>query len=190
MGSPVTSSAVLVAQSAARARILEAFRLLMLERGYRRLTIRQVLERAHVGRTTFYAHFRSKDDLLAASVEGLGRSLARTSEAARATGCTDPLPFASAFLRHAVASRPMLAVLAEDSTRVVLETHVLRMLGQHVRAELAAGGHSHDDGLVQFVVGALWHTAQWYARQRCRAPDEVAAEFAARVKPLLGSEAR
>lgn len=40
---------------------------LMVERGYERVTVQDILDRADVGRSTFYAHFRSKDDLLVVS---------------------------------------------------------------------------------------------------------------------------
>ncbi|MET7770375.1 TetR/AcrR family transcriptional regulator [Nocardia sp. NPDC005366] len=40
---------------------------LMLERGYERISVSDILERADVGRSTFYAHFRDKDDLLLVS---------------------------------------------------------------------------------------------------------------------------
>ncbi|NLE82528.1 MAG: TetR family transcriptional regulator [Rhodococcus sp.] len=40
---------------------------LMLERGYARITVQDILDRADVGRSTFYSHYRDKDDLLAVS---------------------------------------------------------------------------------------------------------------------------
>ncbi|MEU8895315.1 helix-turn-helix domain-containing protein [Nocardia sp. NPDC048505] len=56
---------------------------LMLERGYDRITVRDILERADVGRSTFYAHFRDKDDLLVvSSAEFLRTALAAAERSA------------------------------------------------------------------------------------------------------------
>jgi AcrR family transcriptional regulator len=48
--------------------VLAAFRDLMLERGYSRLTVRAIIDRANVGRSTFYEHFRNKEDILRESI--------------------------------------------------------------------------------------------------------------------------
>ena len=55
---------------AARSRglLLDALRELMCERGFERLTTQNIIDRAGVGRATFYAHFENKEELLAASV--------------------------------------------------------------------------------------------------------------------------
>lgn len=50
-----------------RATLHRALIELMIERGYDRVTVQDVLNRADVGRSTFYAHFHSKDDLLVVS---------------------------------------------------------------------------------------------------------------------------
>lgn len=44
--------------------IQEALVSLMLEKGYEKITIQEIIDRANVGRSTFYAHYRDKEDLL------------------------------------------------------------------------------------------------------------------------------
>lgn len=44
---------------------------LILEREYAALTVQDILDRANVGRTTFYSHFYDKDDLLHSEFEKL-----------------------------------------------------------------------------------------------------------------------
>jgi AcrR family transcriptional regulator len=42
---------------------------LIVERGYPRVTVQDVIDRADVGRSTFYSHYRDKDDLLLSSLD-------------------------------------------------------------------------------------------------------------------------
>lgn len=53
-----------------RALLHSSFVELLLEQGYESLKIGTVAERANVGRSTFYEHYRTKHDLLRASIAG------------------------------------------------------------------------------------------------------------------------
>lgn len=53
---------------------------LMIERGYDRVTVSDIIDRADVGRSTFYAHYRDKDELLLLScTEFLRREITATT---------------------------------------------------------------------------------------------------------------
>src|SRR5438128_149154 len=81
-----------------RASITDAFIGLVLEHGYDRTTVQDILNRADVGRSTFYTHFRDKESVLLSCFadlrEGLGAALAATTGQAT-TGqvtTTGPVP--------------------------------------------------------------------------------------------------
>ncbi len=51
--------------------IFEAFRTLVLSRRYEEIRVAEIIDAANIGRSTFYDHFKSKDDVLLCSIEPL-----------------------------------------------------------------------------------------------------------------------
>jgi len=45
------------------------------EKGFEALTLQEIIDRANVGRATFYAHFDRKEDLLVSGLDGLRLAL-------------------------------------------------------------------------------------------------------------------
>lgn len=146
-----------------REALLGALPALMMERGYERLTIQNVLERAQVGRATFYAHFDSKDDLLAASVAKL-----RTWLVAAWRSMPDQrLGFTLPFFEHLASHGPLYEKSIARESEVSVERHIRGMLAGLVRDDLA--GRRGDkvncaapELAVQYVTGALWSTIVWW----------------------------
>jgi AcrR family transcriptional regulator len=48
---------------------------LMQDKQYNKITIQEIIDRADVGRSTFYSHYETKDDLLLGCIEHLLESL-------------------------------------------------------------------------------------------------------------------
>lgn len=59
-----------------RQALMSAFIGMLLDEGYEAVTVERVAERANVGRSTFYMHYKSKDDILRQSMTHPSMSLA------------------------------------------------------------------------------------------------------------------
>ena len=162
-----------------RAALLGALPTLMIERGYERITIQNVLERADVGRAIFYAHFDSKDDLLAGSVANLRTWLIEAWQAMPDQRLGFTLPFFQHLSSHGAIYEKSIARASEVS----VERHIRQMLIGLVRDDLASRrGQSTNPGAVdlavQYVVGALWSTIVWWMESGMSLPpSEINALF-------------
>ena len=48
---------------------------LMIQKGYEIITVQDIIDEANVGRSTFYAHYTSKGDLLMSGLKNLSKNL-------------------------------------------------------------------------------------------------------------------
>ncbi len=53
----------------------DALMSLIVEKGYEAITVQNIIDRANLGRSTFYAHYRDKEDLLLSGMEELVHSI-------------------------------------------------------------------------------------------------------------------
>ena len=105
-------------QTALRSALLE----LVLERGWDAVSVQAVCARAQVGRSTFYAHYADKEELLLSGFDGLARELRAHVRRAGA----DRLAFVGPLVSHVSAHRRLFRALAGKRTAHKVER---RMLG-------------------------------------------------------------
>lgn len=118
-----------------RTRLKEALLELIEERGYESITVRDLTERADVGRSTFYAHFDSKESLLFDGFEGWLLSLPELPEGSGPEGTV--LRFSLPMLRHVrTRGRFFLAVMVEGASPGV-RRKTIALLAEVIRRELS-----------------------------------------------------
>jgi len=172
--------------------LLDALVQLLMERGYEKLTIQNLLDRARVGRSTFYAHFEGKDELLACSIERLRVSLtAQWRTAVHAdSGRTALLAFTLPFFQHLDSHRRVYHTTIGREHERTVEVHMQRMLRALVREDMAQqrARASPDavDLATRFVVGTLWAVVMWWMDgKKTLSPEEVNLVFQRMTFPGL-----
>jgi len=169
---------------------------LLTERPYERISVLDITERANVGRSTFYAHFKSKEDLLLA---GFDRWLLEMADAGPASAdvdrtATPPAPegalpprgiaFSLPFLRHATSQKRFARSVFGRRGSLRLQQRIRDVLTSVVRRELDRLEGSADladatrDARVHLVVGAFLGILAWWVDEGdALAPEEVDAVF-------------
>lgn len=163
-----------------RRSILEAFSTLVEERGYQAVTIQDVIVAADVSRSTFYLHFRGKDDLIISRLADLGGDLAaqRASLPPSATASEKVLAFSLPMLEHGQQHRAEIrAMLADHVGRTEAMRSVERMLIDTVRAELLASmpheaKRTRIDAHAHLIVSAFTGLFLWWMEDRTRSLNQ------------------
>ena len=141
----------------------QALRTLVLERSYESIAVQDLLDRADVGRSTFYAHYLDKDDLLIAVFRDLGAPAPDPS----AWGHDDP-PFAWAeqFFEHFREGKPIFRAVTRSRAGGVARQETDQWLRSLVDAELHRLGVPRTDPrvslTVDYAVSALLALMTWW----------------------------
>ena len=171
-----------------RAQIVEAGLMLLAERPPEALTVDAIVEAAGVAKGTFYYHFQSVEELVAA----VGASLADTFDellAPSRLGEPDPVERMSLaftkFLEKAI-NEPLWGRLVVRSAQVPAAIGGVR---EHLEAEAIAQGRLaiHDAQLAADIVIGIWLQVTRGSIERRAAPDLTRQALAAVLRALGAS---
>jgi AcrR family transcriptional regulator len=167
--------------------LLDALMSLMAAHGYRGVSVDALLARAKVARSTFYAHFHGKDDLLRANVKRLG------ALAAAEGGMPEErlMRFSRVFYEHAHENRDLyLSLLRDPDQGAAVFKKLQGVLAEVATAELTDARYDGEAvaPAVQFFVGAQWAVlAWWLERKPSLGVDYVHDRFERLARPVLAS---
>jgi len=173
---------------------------LIRERGFEALTVQDIIDRADVGRSTFYSHFKSKEDLLTGSVEMMRSTLRKLQRQAMASSKRPEermFAFAHELFAHAEQHRDVFAAMVGKHSGAVFQHHLHQMLVDLVREDVGTSGSrmARDamavEAVVQFVAGGLLGLlVSWQERLTRATVDELDRLFRGMAVPAVESVLR
>ena len=142
-----------------------------MQRGYAPLKPSEIAEAANVGRSTFYEHFRGKDDLLASTITPLLEPIARAAIS------DEPDPHLTSVLAHMWDNRGMARLLLNGGNRV-LHLRLAELFEGHLTAQgterrLAAAS------AVYLSDGAWALLSAWLTGRYAATPETLGYQLAA-----------
>jgi AcrR family transcriptional regulator len=171
----------------------------ILEKRYDSITVQEILDRADVGRSTFYSHFRNKDALLVCGFETFKTSLesaSRAPAAARNPSYEQIIAYSLPIFEHAGryqdVHRALHGSTVEALVRRNLHSVFFDVIGKGVESEMRRRGLQHGpispELLTRFLVSTQIAVLNWWIDARSPTPVAHAdASYRRLVVPVLAS---
>lgn len=166
--------------------LLEAALLsLIKEKEFDLITVQEIIDRANVGRATFYAHYENKEDLIESGFDGLLATLRERQREARSeeSNVNERLfAFSRHLLAHANEHRDIFPAMVSKRGGAFIQ-HLLRNLlmkvvRDDVKAMVPQSAQVPEEAIVQFIAGGLFGLIMWWLGNKRRlSVEEVDSLF-------------
>ena len=158
----------------------DALLALIQKKRYETITIKDICDAANVGRSTFYAHYTSKDDLKRSGLENLRSLLVNQQRDALATpGDRDcSLSFSLTMFEHARDHLDLYRALVGGRGGTVSLGSIRQVISDLMRNELAATADKNSadviprELVIHYVVGAYMAVLTWWLDGGAKLPPQ------------------
>jgi len=183
-------------QRKTREAIFDAFSELLLHSSYSQITVQRIIDGADVGRTTFYSHFPTKDDLLREMCAEMFEHVFSEAPEAELThdfsrASDDPKAIVTHILYHLREhGRTMLVLLTCESGELFQryfhqyfnELVTLHILGGCLRKNALVP----EEFLIDHISGSFVNIVRWWLKNDMKqSPEEVAEYFMSVILPII-----
>ncbi len=179
-------------QQKTRTAILQAFAELLSEKRFAHITVQQIIDRANVGRTTFYTHFETKDHLLKSLCEELFGHILPTADQSQPYSLYHCYTVSESMfchlLRHLQEDKTLLRLLSGESSEL-FSRYFKDSLNTLICTQLLTDLTHLDlpqDFLINHISGSFVEMVQWWIQNHCKqSPEELDRYFRIVIEPLL-----
>lgn len=183
-------------QQKTRNAIFEAFSTLLSSKSYTRITIQEIIDEANIGRSTFYSHFETKDDLLKEMCTDLfshvfSESLDTESTHDFSLAGGNPGSMITHILYHLRDNKKnIIGILTCESSELFLrffKQYLNELIIQHLLVGVERKNtDAPEDFLVNHIAGSFVEMVQWWLKNSMRqSPEELARYFLSVITPII-----
>lgn len=156
-----------------RSMLYEAFVDLMIEKGYEAITVQDIIDRANIGRSTFYSHFLDKEQLLQGNINQLHEFLKqqRAERSLPEVSGEYRFGFSLAMLQHVQSHKRIYKASVGNKGWTIVLQHMQRMLTDLTREEITvllpniASSTIPQDIAIDFVLHTFLTLLTWWLDQ-------------------------
>ena len=170
------------------------------DKGFEALTVQDIIDRANVGRATFYAHFENKEDLLVSGLDGLRvalKELQRQAHLRTASSDERLFAFSHEMFAHIAEYRKVFRAMVGKRSGALVQQLLQKIVVDLVRDDLKAIVGRRDErsspaeAVVQFVTGGFFGLAMlWATGKLPLSVEEVNALFRRLAMPGVKASLR
>jgi AcrR family transcriptional regulator len=171
----------------------DAFLSLLKEKRYEDISVQDIIERADVARSTFYAHYIDKEDLLVGQRGVFASDVQRHADVPQAekkSQLTPPI----CFWHNIRAQRDIFKIIARDSAMDVTMKDLHHKLSATIQVEIQQQrleqGPVPASLIVDYLADSIITLIKWWVKQGMMySPEQMDEMFRQMTMPVIGSKA-
>ncbi|MHB1295435.1 MAG: TetR/AcrR family transcriptional regulator [Anaerolineae bacterium] len=182
-------------QQKTREAIFNAFNRLLSQENYSRITVQEIIDEANVGRSTFYAHFETKDELLKTMCTDIFEHVVSEHHSSEAThdfsGKDDAADSIVAHILYHLRDnrKNIIGILTCESGDLFLryfKQYLSQALSHQFGQDIERCKALPADFLLNHISSSLVEMVNWWIHNDMKqSPEELESYFVAVVKPVI-----
>lgn len=163
--------------------IFEAFGVLLAKKSYNHITVQEIIDLANIGRSTFYAHFETKDELLNSMCDQIfGHIFSTVLSAEKNHDFSNDNNSVSSKLTHLLyhlkeQQTTIVSLLSGESSDIFMryfKTYLTRLFSQQ---DLTADLYIPKDFVINHYASSFAEAIKWWVNENMNSSPEKIVEY-------------
>jgi len=163
---------------------------LMIDQGYDAISIKDIIQQANVGRSTFYSHYADKEALFVSQLDRVMDLLSKHTPQESSNG--NPFFPSLGLFQHIQEQRKLYEILAWGSGIDVLTRHLQKFLSEKIEQRLSANGQTYEMPvpiIANFLSGSFLSLVKWWLDNKLMySPEQMDEIFKKLTVPGVESQ--